>query len=361
MKSGKLRWRAEFATDTHWYERYLDLFVVGSPAAILGVSIADGKVVWQVACADNRARFSGFQFVDGRLYCLHGLSRVMAVDAASGGILWIAHAPRARQVLTELQAGFLPCYLATADLVLIYSEFGTVLALDAASGRVKAELQPVGIVASQGLPSVPLLFPAAKVIVLALDQDHVIAIDFVTGAERWRSTLPFGANRVGAWPTLARAGGQSNEVVVASHLNFGFLAQQLDARTGKPSTVKDGRVATIDQTVSPPSRRLDPRAARLKFEVLLFSLECTMEPVNAAGGFNLSVHDEKTGKLSQRLDLHAERSPMFESFNLELRPSWRLQASQLPAPTAMTIYCGSDGMMVSRGRNVWRLIPKPTP
>src|SRR5207244_10966611 len=98
------------------------------------LSIADGTVVWEIACTDDRGRFSGFQLAGGRLLCLHGLSRLLAVDAATGRILWIAHAPRARQVLPDLQAGLLPPSLAPAALVVIYTEFGNVLVLDAATG-----------------------------------------------------------------------------------------------------------------------------------------------------------------------------------------------------------------------------------
>src|SRR5262249_8551474 len=77
----------------------------------------------------------------GRLLCLQGECRLLALDIESGRVLWQCWSPAARLGTNLPGACFSPHYLATADRVLIQSA-GSCRLLDARTGSVVPDLPP---------------------------------------------------------------------------------------------------------------------------------------------------------------------------------------------------------------------------
>jgi outer membrane protein assembly factor BamB len=356
--TGKIRWSAEVPGAPVWGGRYLDLVVLGGPDAVHCLSIADGEVVWKVACLDERGRFSTFQLKGDRLYCLHGLNRLVAVNAVTGRVLWIASAPPGSQVLPQRQAGFFPSFLATEKHVVVYTELGGALILDAADGTQLQQLRPVSAPGTLGRPPAPIPFGNGEKVCLAVDLDHIIGFDLHTLTELWRYELPFAANRTGAWPLCIKSG---DGIAVAAPVNFGLIDQRLDPGTGKAISDKLRHVSCEDllwhKAVS-----VDPPARQYNFRWLLLSVQCDCEPITGAGTFSVVLLDDRTGKEVHRLAFHPEASHRPLSLRFAFGFSWRPQLGLAASTSAGPCVCRyADGLIVTLGKDAWRLSPKSTP
>jgi outer membrane protein assembly factor BamB len=357
--TGKVRWTKELPAAPEWCARCLDLAVLGGPRAVQCLSIADGEAVWKVACTDDRGRFSDFQLVGDRLYFLHGLDRLLAVNVATGKVVWIAQAPPGSQVLPEHQAGFFPRYLATEKHVVIYTELSGALILDAVDGTQVRRLTPAGALGTRGGPPTPLSFGNGEKVYLALDQDHIIGFDLGNLKERWRYKLPFAANRTGAWPILVKS---NDGIVVGTPVNLGMIEQRLDPDTGKAVPEK-GRLVSKEDLLRLDAVGIDPPPRQFGFRWLLLSVQCDIDAMSRDGTFNVVLRDEKTGKEVQRLAFHPEASHWPVSLQCNMAFSWRPQLEERPASNVAGPRASryADGLIVTLGKDAWRVSPKSTP
>ena len=63
-------------------------------------AVQDGQLLWEFQTPKceilPEASLSGFQLVEGRVYCLQGEARLLALDAATGEVLWEHWVPSGR-------------------------------------------------------------------------------------------------------------------------------------------------------------------------------------------------------------------------------------------------------------------------
>jgi outer membrane protein assembly factor BamB/tetratricopeptide (TPR) repeat protein len=397
--SGKVRWSVAVPASLQWCGRWLDLVLMSGPDLLLCFSIADGNRLWQLSRADNRGTFSEFRLAGGRLFFLHGGNRLLAVDPISGMELWNVTAPPGQHALPRLNAGFQPNYMALSEHLIVQTEVGPVLVLDARTGNTEHRISPAGALGEQGQPPSPLLLRDA-VVCIALDLENVVAFDCSAGKEMWRHRLPLATNRTGHWPVLAGGG---STLAAAFSINLGWFVESLDPRTGASlwerahalgaadviqsisvsvdavlhasggeliaEDAKSGRTlwrAALPQPNSHFSRAHGgsvlaganvARATRISFRWLFWSVECQSSPTVPRGGLVLSCHDARTGQLTQRLDFRLPDARPVAAIDLRTGLWWQpgviVDHPRNSDAPAMCLF--ADAMLLQVGSEAWRL------
>ena len=98
--TGVERWSRPAAGSLCWAGCHGDCVVVAGPDGMFAFAVQDGQLLWEFQTPKceilPEASLSGFQLVEGRVYCLQGEARLLALDAATGEVLWEHWAPSGR-------------------------------------------------------------------------------------------------------------------------------------------------------------------------------------------------------------------------------------------------------------------------
>jgi outer membrane protein assembly factor BamB len=226
--TGAERWHRPIAGAPTWAGRHADIALVAGPDGVRGFALSDGTPLWELPTPDAAAftdpRLSAFQTAGGRLFCLQGECRLLALDIQSGRVLWQSWSPAARLGADVPGVRFSPHYLATEDRVLIQSA-GRCRLLDARTGAVVRDLPTELILWAQ--PPLPL---GENRVGVVNARQQVAALDLSSGKVTWSHALS-------AWSTLsgepALLVGGSDGLFVAVPRNYGYALQRLDPQTGR--------------------------------------------------------------------------------------------------------------------------------
>jgi outer membrane protein assembly factor BamB/tetratricopeptide (TPR) repeat protein len=246
--TGRKRWECPLPFAPTWAACHLDRVVVGGPAGVASVTGEDGVVEWYYP-APVRGRTLGegflpgaaravgrvvleampagpleaFRLEEGRIFCLQGRRRLLALDAETGDVLWQRRAPGSAFQDEDGESGFNPAYFVRGDRLLIQGG-GRRWLLQAATGRLCGQGD-----APEAWPWPPLALGKRSVGVVR-DARTVERIDLETGRTLWTWTAPGRTTASGEQPLLV--GDESRLLVVISE-NIGYRLQRLDPETGR--------------------------------------------------------------------------------------------------------------------------------
>jgi outer membrane protein assembly factor BamB len=199
-------------------------FTMDSDATVRGHSLTDGSQIWQTNTRPKHVSThnmgGGIAYASGRIYASTGYSEVMAIDAASGKILW-------RQPLL-LPARSAPLVANGLVAVVIYNDI--LLTFDANTGtpgwRFSGNAgQPSG--AAVGVSGAPAY--ADGIIVAGFSTGLLAGIDANSGTPLWEQSLAAGYGQASAldFSDIVACPVIANGVVYAINLGDTFMAVDL--------------------------------------------------------------------------------------------------------------------------------------
>jgi outer membrane protein assembly factor BamB len=162
-----LLWQRELAHAVAWIGQHADRILAGGPEGVTALALRGGEYLWdypappvvtwsQTMPQRGRGHLSAFRLAAGQLYFLEGSSRLFAVDARMGRVLWTRQASGAFLRWPDCP-GPLSSIDVASEYVLQIPELGEVL--DAHTGQPRASLSPA--------------------------PDRAVFLDAKTGTERW--------------------------------------------------------------------------------------------------------------------------------------------------------------------------------
>lgn len=243
--TGKLIWRFRFSTDqpATWINQHGDIALAGGPAGVTALDLMDGSVLWQFA---SPGKANAFALADGRVYFLEQGSRLVALDAETGGELWSRWGPGA---LLDLQtnAGFTRHFHAAGNRLLVQTVSGRRWLLDGRTGK-RIDDQPT---AWQPWAQPPLNGAEGKLIVT--DAGKLTFLDSSTGKEVGSQPLEDVTTLTGEAVQVRRA---SDHYLVLVPRNTHHDLEMREIGTGKrvwckPLSLEEGKVCLADGAVDP--------------------------------------------------------------------------------------------------------------
>jgi hypothetical protein len=180
------------------------------------------RVVLEASFTDP---LSAFQMNAGRILCLLGERRLLALSAETGRVLWHRWAPGAAFAGPAPRGRFNPHFLAGAGSVFVQVS-GRLWLLDGETGEVR-----------QAMPTPLLPWPRPplplneRTVCLVRDARTIQTVDRNTGKVLWSWTVPGATTRSGEPPLVL---GDGERLVVVIPENIGYRLQRLDPASGKP-------------------------------------------------------------------------------------------------------------------------------
>jgi outer membrane protein assembly factor BamB len=226
--TGKGRWRRGLGYAPDWAGCYADVVLAAGPGGVTALALQDGERLWTFHAPRTPvlggAGLSGFRQAGPRLFCLEGESRLLALDAAGGRVLWDCWAPCAR-IDTNLPGGrFSPHYVADDGWVLVQTA-GRCWALEAATGRRLHEFAA----GEEPWPQPPLPLDGGRVACVP-DAGRVAVLDVPARRTVCSYRLPRPLSLTGEPPQVH--GGRDVLLVVIPR-NYAYTLQRIDPETGR--------------------------------------------------------------------------------------------------------------------------------
>jgi outer membrane protein assembly factor BamB/tetratricopeptide (TPR) repeat protein len=244
IRTGKPLWTTAVAHDADFSATHAETVIVAGPLGVSRLRRSDGALLWQFLAADPRPMptrlgppfrslafppepepFSAFRLAGSRLFFRRGSGRLFALDVETGRVLWVCRPPGAPLLGPEDGAAFSEHFLATDDRLLAQTAAGKLLAIDAADGRILFQKDAPATWTS------PPVQVDADTAVCSTDGEHLVALNIMTGTERWNR--PFDG-----WPSLAGTAAQvrldGSQLLVRVERNYGFEVERRSAKTGEP-------------------------------------------------------------------------------------------------------------------------------
>jgi outer membrane protein assembly factor BamB len=243
---GKVVWKTRLPFVPGWVGCAGPRALAGGPGGLACLTREDGRLRWTFrapvegrfpasAEGDLRLRvvleprpaepLSDFRLSGGRVFCLQGRRRLLALDGETGRVVWQCWAPGALCRLPAPRGRFASDYHVGADNLLVGAA-GHVWALANSDGRLLGNT-PADVEPWRRAPVV-----LRRDVCLVPDTDHVALLRADTGKVVWRYTLPGTTMRSGEPPLVVGRGAALLLVVPA---NIGYWLQRLDRRTGRPA------------------------------------------------------------------------------------------------------------------------------
>jgi outer membrane protein assembly factor BamB len=234
--NGKPNWTQELPHAPSWLAQHANLVLIAGPRRIQALRAADGQELWHfqaehwpnhVPCNDTDAdanALSAFRLTAGRLFCLQGGRRLLALDVETGAALWSHWAPGARIGPLGPGGQFYPRYHADADWVVAQTSGGQQLIFESHTGRLAHQL-PTGL---EPWSQTPVAVQERRVC-LVPNAHRVVMLDPASGYEVWTYALDRHASLSGEPPQVLA---NSQTVVVRVARNYGYELQCLDAVSG---------------------------------------------------------------------------------------------------------------------------------
>ena len=227
-ENGKKLWQHSGGHSITWLHQYADTLIACGPRSLQQFQAQDGAVNWTINLADaSDDDFGAFQLVAGRLFCLQGQRRLLAIDVEVGRVLWHCNAPGAEVRSPAPNGRFRPDYLATAERVLLQTGRGAVVLLDARTGEAISATEPN----DDARPQAPVRVGARRAC-LVHDPRHLVLIDLDSGKEVWRQAFGHPTTLSGEAPQLLCEG---DDLLVLVPRNYGYELSRLDVGTGEPT------------------------------------------------------------------------------------------------------------------------------
>jgi outer membrane protein assembly factor BamB len=237
------------------------LIVAGDNGAAR-LDAADGRSVWQFRLPEPAPwfdrpgwrdpsavapseRLSGFRWAGGRLIARLGRRSILALDGATGALLWQRTAP--------LAGDFHAAYFADERSVVLQSADGQCRILDAATGHTLH----TGPAPADPWPSPPLGLDPRRLLVV--EEGRVMALDRLTWQPAWTWELPRPLNLTGELPQTRLVDGT---LLVGVPRNDCYEIEQIDPTTGRP------RFTGGDDSIAVGHERVDFDAVALDAEML---------------------------------------------------------------------------------------------
>ncbi len=139
--TGAVRWSRSLERDTSVPVVVGDLLIVGTStgedhAAVMGLSVADGSLRWQVATTEGFEATTGPAVHGSTVVFVDKLGTVYAIRAGSGRLRWRSEVPG--PVLADSPA-------IAAGVVVVHDSFAQVHTVDLATGKLLASRESIGV------------------------------------------------------------------------------------------------------------------------------------------------------------------------------------------------------------------------
>ncbi|PTV97291.1 outer membrane protein assembly factor BamB [Rhodobacter aestuarii] len=187
--------------------------------AQLTATATSGATVWATDIAapgdrDDDATGSGLAYADGRIYATTGFAELVAVDAASGAVVW-------RQ---KFDAGIGGAPTVADGSVYVLARDGSAWAIDAADGKVQWQMG--GVPGKAGMSGVSAPAIAGKTVIFPFATGEMVAVERASGMGVWRARVVGG--RTGRGYTIV-SDLTGDPVVVGNTVYAGSSAGKLGA------------------------------------------------------------------------------------------------------------------------------------
>lgn len=278
-----------------------------------------GQALWQTSAVPVAGRQAGdatgggLAYADGRLYVTTGYGELLALDAASGGILW-------RQ---RFDAGIGGAPAVAGGTVFVTARDSTAWAIRAADGRelwnTKGMVSPTGILGA-ATPAV-----SGDTVVIPMVSGEVLGLSTADGSRKWVSMLS--GRRLGI--AFANIRDVTGDPVIAGDT---VIAGSSSGRVAAVSLSGDRRWLTEEGVYGGP-------VAAFGNAVFLVSDENRLIRLDAASGQRVWAIDlpfyEKTRRAGRRRDIHVQYGPVLAGGRLRIASSDGVLRSFDPATGAL--------------------------
>ncbi|SOB99494.1 PQQ-like beta-propeller repeat protein [Rhodobacter maris] len=252
----------------------------------------NGATLWAADIAapgdrDDDATGSGLAVADGKVFATSGFAELIALDAASGQILW-------RQ---DFDAGIGGAPTVYEGVVYVLARDGSAWAVEAADGKVVWQIG--GVPGKVGMSGVSAPAITGKTVIFPFATGEMLALDRATGAPVWRAQLAGG--RLGRGYTIV-SDLTGDPVVIGDTVYAGSSAGRLgafDAVTGVARwTATEGAVSPVQVAGG---------------SVFLISDENKLMRLDAANGAEIwavDLPDYVTDKIRKQNEIHVNLGPV---------------------------------------------------
>jgi outer membrane protein assembly factor BamB/tetratricopeptide (TPR) repeat protein len=186
------RWLQKLGGTPTWLETVGDDVIVAGPKEINYLSLADGKVHWNLtappsllAQSKDEGDLQQFQLIGSHLIFFQGRHHVFGVDIQTGRVIWQHQAPGAWLGLPPPSGRFGPFFAAGEKGIIIQASAGRLWIIDPQTGKPIFEGQS----GSSAWPRPPLQVDKDRAAII-LDSQHVILLNLPSGEILWKKTLP---------------------------------------------------------------------------------------------------------------------------------------------------------------------------
>lgn len=183
--SGKERWQQTLSHAVSWMAPDADLAVVAGHDGLTCLRAADGVVQWRWTTdhgiAGLLSGFSHFQHQNSAVYFLEGGSRIVALEVASGRVLWMQWAPAAQLGLPTPRGQFYSLNAGTHSRIVTQTPAGRLIVFDGATGSRLHDLPT----SAEPWPRLPVFLDHQRVLIVE-DHQQVVLFDLAKGNEIWR-------------------------------------------------------------------------------------------------------------------------------------------------------------------------------
>jgi outer membrane protein assembly factor BamB len=179
-RTGAVMWKATLPNGvTRSVTASADTVFVGAAGTLVGLRLSDGSILWQSSVATS-GQCGTPTVAGGLVFDATGLDGndstakgVVAVDASTGGVRWRYASPTQHQAYTPAVSN---------GRAYVVSEDGTVVALDSATGAV-VWTAPTGAV-NEALPTI-----ADGLVYVPTNGSSLVTLDAASGAIRWTAPI----------------------------------------------------------------------------------------------------------------------------------------------------------------------------
>jgi outer membrane protein assembly factor BamB len=235
--TGKLRWRNTTGSTEPGLTLGESVVVAGDVVAmgdryVYGFNRSTGASKWKFQPADGADAGLLYMDTDGQtIYAGSSQGHVYAIDAATGGQRWMVTVPG---------SGNLWAYNPVVDAGVVYacvkqfetrSDLGGVIALDAATGAVRWYREMVGLPPNNAGGCHRRVVVAGSLVVIASQEGRILAMDKITGEDRWSAPPLSGLPDGEMDPVLDDRGLAAIAGLIVAGSNTGYVAAY-DASTG---------------------------------------------------------------------------------------------------------------------------------